>query len=742
MKNKYILTSLMVLILATSVIAQNWKQVTAASLSTSISDSYFFDANVGWIVGAKGFIRKTTDGGKNWISINSTITEDLKTIYFLNSNTGFIGSATKIYKSTDGFATYTSVNVTGVLTSPTYYGIYFSDEQKGWFLSATSSASKILQTTDGGTTWTVGLSLTSGVLQCIDFYSATAGIAAGTAGLYYTKNGTTWTKGNYTYSGGVVYSRGDLRGIRMLSADVAVAGGWGTTALGLQPTILLRTTDGGVNWTYQAQSTSNLTYEYVYDFCFTDVNNGFAAGGATKSSNFLKTTDGGVNWTPMNIPGAVQIVRLFVFGNNIIAVSSNAIFKSPDLGTTWQLITPIPAITLSTLFAVNDNVIYAGGQKGLILKTTDGGNNWKASFQIVNNVGANINGLYFVDQNIGYSANSYSMIAKTTDGGKTWNAVKNDSIAATSSNSGITFTSSNDGFIVGQAASNVDVIYKTANGGASLTTTKSIVLASLRAVAFYNTQVGAAVGDKMKAVYTKNGGTTWAASTISGVPAASATNNLSGIAFFNANDAIAVGNKVTLKTTDGGVTWNYINTTIDQSLAEVVFSNNGTWALGTKSNSPKSIGILQSADNGQSWINKVDYSVFDTTSVNYNDIAVALSGAVFVCGASGSIYTNSPTVVGVKENGNELPAVFELKQNYPNPFNPTTKINYTLNKPGFVKLNIYDVLGRVVKTLVNESQNPGNHEIEFNASSLASGAYIYSISVNNSIISKKMILVK
>ena len=81
-------------------------------------------------------------------------------------------------------------------------------------------------------------------------------------------------------------------------------------------------------------------------------------------------------------------------------------------------------------------------------------------------------------------------------------------------------------------------------------------------------------------------------------------------------------------------------------------------------------------------------------------------------------------------------------QNYPNPFNPSTTINYQLPKDGFVTLIIYDILGREVKTLVNEYKAQGRYEVNFNASNLASGVYIYRIKVNDFSTSKKLLLMK
>ncbi len=90
---------------------------------------------------------------------------------------------------------------------------------------------------------------------------------------------------------------------------------------------------------------------------------------------------------------------------------------------------------------------------------------------------------------------------------------------------------------------------------------------------------------------------------------------------------------------------------------------------------------------------------------------------------------------------------FSLSQNYPNPFNPYTKINFTIPENGFVKLKIYDMLGKEVKELVNSNYSRGEYAVDFNASDLSSGIYIYSIELNTATgniykETKKMTLVK
>jgi hypothetical protein len=85
---------------------------------------------------------------------------------------------------------------------------------------------------------------------------------------------------------------------------------------------------------------------------------------------------------------------------------------------------------------------------------------------------------------------------------------------------------------------------------------------------------------------------------------------------------------------------------------------------------------------------------------------------------------------------------YELAQNYPNPFNPETVIYYQIPESGEVSLKVYDMLGRELKTLVNQTQNQGRYEVKFNARDLASGVYIYRLQVNDFVTSKKMMLVK
>lgn len=105
------------------------------------------------------------------------------------------------------------------------------------------------------------------------------------------------------------------------------------------------------------------------------------------------------------------------------------------------------------------------------------------------------------------------------------------------------------------------------------------------------------------------------------------------------------------------------------------------------------------------------------------------------------LYYDSSTITDV-EVYRDLPNQFKLYQNYPNPFNPSTRITFAIFKPSFVNLTLYNLVGEKVKTLVNEYKVAGKYTVIFDGSNLSSGVYFYTIKTNNSIATKKLILLK
>lgn len=102
----------------------------------------------------------------------------------------------------------------------------------------------------------------------------------------------------------------------------------------------------------------------------------------------------------------------------------------------------------------------------------------------------------------------------------------------------------------------------------------------------------------------------------------------------------------------------------------------------------------------------------------------------------------SGPITGITSNTNVIPERFSLSQNYPNPFNPVTNIKFAIPVSGAVKLEVFDILGKSVSVLVNENMTAGTYTADFDAGTLASGVYFYTLTAGDFTETKKMLLVK
>ena len=116
--------------------------------------------------------------------------------------------------------------------------------------------------------------------------------------------------------------------------------------------------------------------------------------------------------------------------------------------------------------------------------------------------------------------------------------------------------------------------------------------------------------------------------------------------------------------------------------------------------------------------------------------------AVYIFGLQKFLLNDYSIITSIDVNSNvKMLNSFQLYQNYPNPFNPDTKISYSIPTNGFVKLRIYDYLGKEITTLVNKYQSAGNYKVQFDGSDLATGVYISTLRFGDSFKSKKMIMI-
>lgn len=129
----------------------------------------------------------------------------------------------------------------------------------------------------------------------------------------------------------------------------------------------------------------------------------------------------------------------------------------------------------------------------------------------------------------------------------------------------------------------------------------------------------------------------------------------------------------------------------------------------------------------------VSYTSFAHTSTN--------NGNLQGCFIGGVLYGDT-TLTGINLTSSEIPDNFSLSQNYPNPFNPQTNFEFRIADFGFVKLTIFDVLGKEVQSLINQQLSPGTYSVDFDGSNLPSGIYYYRLEANSYTETKKMVLIK
>jgi hypothetical protein len=188
----------------------------------------------------------------------------------------------------------------------------------------------------------------------------------------------------------------------------------------------------------------------------------------------------------------------------------------------------------------------------------------------------------------------------------------------------------------------------------------------------------------------------------------------------------------------------------------------GTWSGGTGTHYPDSLqiwittsqtpsvtgylGAVRSLPQGSNFWQNIKYDLSA-----YNGQRVYVAFRYFMNVSVNGIMVNVDSVmvrnlsgppVSINNNNNGLPTSFDLKQNYPNPFNPSTSISFDLPKAEFVNITIYNSVGQEVAVLVNESKSAGSHELNFDASHLPSGVYLYRLKAGDYVKTMKMSLIK
>ena len=376
--------------------------------------------------------------------------------------------------------------------------------------------------------------------------------------------------------------------------------------------------------------------------------------------------------------------------------------------------------SLYSVFFIDKNMGWSVGDSGTILKSTDGGLTW--IFQNSNTT-ADLRSVYFFNQNKGWVAGIGGIVLKTTDGGVNWSsqAVSAFDLWA------VQFINADTGWVSGSTT------LKTTNGGAGWEEQMHYGGFSL---SFVDESYGWIAG-YYNLHKTTDGGTHWT----------SFANNydLWSIFFYDHDNGWAVGehefySRFMMSTTDGGENWTTAPSN-SEPLRSIYFVDSLMgWAAGFYGT------ILHTSDGGVNWENQasgVGESLLALFFINSDYGWVVGNGGILIRTSNGGrTWSNGSFSSIYEEAGYNMAASLVLDQNYPNPFNPTTTINFQLSQNGYVTLRVYDILGKEVATLVNEQKNHGRYSVNFNASNLASGVYIYQLRVNEYASTKKMLLLE
>ena len=693
----------------------------------------FPSATVGYIVGGAGSILKTTDGGSTWVAQTSPGPDSFFDVFFKSETEGWaVGDNGVIAHTTDGGTNWVAHTQSKVLTTSDINVIYFVGSL-GWM---GSDDNNLYRTTDNGVTWALAASFADDVTG-VSFADAFNGyVSLDGAGISYsTDGGATWTAASVNL-GPYPYSRTDIERIYTVDATHAVATGWGSL-IGPQPTIILVSADAGQTW-----NCPDVTYSwnsYAYGRAITSFDDGevviTGGGSGFAAPNIHSSTDLGT-WSRVqefygeDLRGCAAIPGT----NTIMAVGDQGtIGTSTDRGQTWTFnFNPDFGFAGIKGMTKAGTTTFAVGTNGLFMKKEAAGP-WVVSIAAPLGWAPILHDVWYIGEVL-YVSGSNDYLVKSLDMGATWTQMSH----TVSNADGIYKMHWFDdlhGLLVGEYAGD-DAIYRTNNGGV----TRTLFWHNVKSYQFNSVhfapgqdRFGVIGGDDIGLYYTMDGGVTWTA----GVhDVATATNDIEEVFMVDSYEAWGVGDNGTIvKSTDSGMNW-FVQPswTTSIELMDVHFDplNGHGWISGNDQTA------RHSKDGGVTWIDL--QPALGSVSDDIDCIYLQSETSKLYIGADHCMiqyWDNSAT-----DSDTPISLPFALNQNYPNPFNPSTTISFALDRDGFVSLNVYDVAGRVVATILNKTMTAGSYDVGFNASGLSSGVYFYKLKTAEQEMTRKMILLR
>ncbi len=377
---------------------------------------------------------------------------------------------------------------------------------------------------------------------------------------------------------------------------------------------------------------------------------------------------------------------------------------------------------------LNEKTGWAVGDAGVVIKTTDGGANWIN----VPNPSIQYGGLMWaiqpIDSEVVYAVAGYDFIMKTTNGGTNWDVLSGRPGSITAFKS-LYFLNRDTGWFLG-----TNKVFRTYDGGKTLDsfyapwfTNFDIYFKDI------NNGIFCSDGRVFKSV---DGGENWFDTNVPvggffymfgklGVAGDSVWVVGSSSPVFRSTDFCDTWEIITPGQQIGGYCIDFINAQtgfIGRSLNNLIKTTNGGYNWYTQRTDPASLAFISSV-------------AFANDTIGWYSCAV------------GRIYkttTGGEWVTDINSFPEEMTILdYKLHQNYPNPFNPTTNIGFEIIKPGLVEIELTDISGKKIATLLKENKTAGKHEIIFSNRGLASGTYFYGLRIDGRLMSvKKMIILQ
>ncbi|RYZ22140.1 MAG: hypothetical protein EOO16_10370 [Chitinophagaceae bacterium] len=585
--------------------AQAWKLVTPVKTQSAIRHIAAPSLSTGFAIdNLDDRLLKTTDAGQGWQRQGFVFSSTPTSLWMFTDSVGIVGTTTGIFfRSTDGFATRTSVNTTTGSTK----AMRFLNSSFGY---AVANNTNIKTSTDGGATWTLRSTGNTNTLNSVFFVDASIGYACGVSGtiLKTTDGGLSWTPQttNYTFA---------FTDIRFTSPLTGVAvGGSG---------YITRTTDGGATWTPVTPALTTQTINRLYFY-----NNTLMA--VCDGGTLLRSTNNGASWTSLSV-GTKNLYSIDInsFGYGFIGAEST-IYKTTDGGQTWTVSQAGTQHSyLNKVSFANDQVGVAvgwqttNGMANALVRTTDGGKTWTGR-----NLGASALGVHLRADGHGVFGGGTGYNERTTDFGQTFFPGSSQPSVAVRA----VWSQGAGTWILGGGYFNGG-IYRTTNGGGTYTYTAG---GSILEFFFPTDLVGFAGGEGGELKKTVDGGATWTNLT------SPTTGNINSIFFLNDNLGYIATPSSVFKTTNGGTSW----TTLGgfNIYAIHFYTTDSGYAVSGGGD------LLKTLDGGATWTtiaagNIADMSVRDAAFLNGRVVAVGLQGDVFVSNLTCSGGATTPTAV-------------------------------------------------------------------------------------------------